>query len=514
MKLKQYRNKRDFKKTAEPRGKKVSARRGKKKFVVQKHAASHLHYDFRLELNGVLLSWAVPKGPCLDPAVKRLAVHVEDHPLEYGGFEGIIAKGQYGAGTVMLWDRGEWISEDEDPEAAYKKGNMKFVLKGSKLKGAWKLVRIRRDEKNWLLMKVQDKYAKKLKDYDVTQKRVRSVLSRLNMDQITRKFEAPESRGMIKLNRKRAKFPSSISPQLAVLSEEAPEGKEWMHEIKFDGYRILAYKHNASTRLYSRNQKNWTQKFHAIAEAINALDIPDVVFDGEVVVLDKKQRSSFQLLQNAFKHPDGAEFIYYIFDLLYYDHSNLESMPLIERKELLEKLFDYIDADNLRYSDHIIGSGKKILAKSCKIGLEGIVSKKIHSQYHQKRTSDWLKSKCTHRQEFVICGYTAPARSRNYFGSLLLGTYNEKRELVFHGNVGTGFSEELLRDIYQRLSKLRSTKSPFAQTVKLKNVTWVKPVLVAEVEFTEWTNEGALRHPSFLGLRLDKSARSVVREDE
>lgn len=513
MPLNKYNKKRNFKITTEPKGKVKKARSRQMLFVVQKHAASHLHYDFRLELNGVLLSWAVPKGPCLDPSVKRLAVHVEDHPLDYGNFEGNIPQGQYGGGAVMLWDQGEWIPEDDDPEAAYKKGKLTFTLKAQKLKGLWKLIRTSRDNKHWLLMKSNDRYAKNLADYDITQKKPNSVKTKRNIDQISQNRESSNRSKTRQKSQPPTRMPVTISPQLAVLVDEPPKGKQWLHEIKFDGYRIIAFKKNHKTKLVTRNHNDWTKKIPDIAKIINEAPVANLIMDGELVILDKNNHSNFQLLQNAFKGDKESPFIYYVFDLLYYDNHNLMSLPLLERKAFLKKIVNKIDNPQIQYSDHIIGSGDKIFNKSCKLGLEGIVSKEAQSVYHQKRAANWVKVKCIQRQEFVIGGFTPPKNSRSYFGSLLLGTFNKKHELLYHGNVGTGFTEATLKSIYQKLKKYETKKMPFKETPPAsKHVHWVKPILVCEVEFTEWTQDNSLRHPSFKGLRTDKPAKQIKEE--
>lgn len=525
MALKIYRKKRNFVKTPEPKGKVSARKKDKPLFIIQKHAASHLHYDFRLELNGVLLSWAVPKGPSFDPTVKRLAVHVEDHPLEYGSFEGIIPKGQYGGGTVMLWDKGVWISEDEDPVKAYKQGHMKFILKAKKCKGLWKLIRINKNDKTWLLIKGNDEFAKPLKKYDVTLKEPNSVKSHLTMDEITKKYlkvsdtKKPKKKSSKNLslaipkNLKFSSIPKKIHPALATLVDEAPNGKEWLHEIKFDGYRIIAIKKSGKTQLYTRNANKYTNKFKGITEAIDALVIENIILDGELVVLDDRKQSNFQLLQNAIKSGEPQDFIYYIFDLIYAEKNNVSELPLIERKKILSQLLKNNTFDCLQYSDHVLGNGQPIFKKACQLGLEGIVSKKINSVYTQKRSKDWLKIKCSKRQEFIIVGFTPPQGNREYFGSILLATYNNKKELLYHGHVGTGFTQASLKSVYAGLRKYQSDHMPFKQKPPGSNkVVWVKPVLVAEVEFTEWTQDNALRHPSFKGLRTDKKPSSIHKE--
>jgi bifunctional non-homologous end joining protein LigD len=507
MGLKLYQKKRNFKKTPEPKGR-ITASSAKKKrlFIIQKHAASHLHYDLRLELNGVLLSWAVPKGPCLDPTVKRLAMHVEDHPLEYGSFEGTIPKGEYGGGTVMLWDKGYWLPEDDHPNAAYEKGHLTFQLHAKKLNGRWSLIRLKKAEKSWLLIKSKDEFAKSIKKFDVTVKEPNSVKTGKNLQEIAGETDDPP------INLKQKSMPKKISPELATLVDKAPEGKEWVHEVKFDGYRLIAFKQNKQTKLFTRNQNDWTDKFTKIAAMINKLKIKDAIFDGEIVVLDQQHRSNFQLLQNSIKSGLAGEFIYYIFDLLYYDKYDLRNLSLLERKKMLQKLLPK-NHHYLRFSDHVFGSGKQIFKKSCQLGLEGIVSKLSNSPYIESRTKDWLKTKCVKRQEFIICGFTPPQRSRQFFGALLLGTYNKHKELIYHGNVGTGFTQASLQHIYKKMLPYKTEVMPFKQKPSASShVTWLKPKLVGEVEFTEWTKENSLRHPSFKGLREDKPAKQIIKE--
>lgn len=533
MKLKAYKQKRNFKKTSEPAGKiSRSNTKFKNLYIIQKHAASHLHYDFRLELGGVLLSWAVPKGPCLDPSIKRLAMHVEDHPVEYGSFEGIIPQGEYGGGTVMLWDKGQWISENENAMQAYKKGSMTFELQGEKLKGRWKLIRMNKDDKTWLLFKIKDEYAKPLKKYDITLEEPNSVLSQYTMDEITEKYtKIWDKKGLSKRKKiitskkisipnsirsqlKISFYPEEIFPQLATLVNEPPVGKKWIHEIKLDGYRLIAFKQGNKVRLMTRNNNDWTKQFKMLAQQIAKLPVTNAILDGEVVVLDEHERPNFQLLQNAIKD-QKLPFIYYLFDLLFIDKYDLMEIPLLQRKALLKKIISTKKVSHLRFSDHFIGSGKQILKEACQLKLEGIVSKDSTSPYYQKRTTCWLKTKCSQRQEFVVAGFSKPQGKRSYFGSLLLGTYNPKKELIYHGNVGTGFTETSLKTIYAKLIKLKTDHVPFRKKPPgSSNYTWVKPKLIAEIEFTEWTREGTLRHPSFKGLRTDKKFHEITREIE
>lgn len=521
MALKLYKKKRNFAKTPEPKG--VVNKSYKNLYIIQKHAASHLHYDLRLELNGVLLSWAVPKGPCLDPTVKRLAMHVEDHPVEYGTFQGIIPKGEYGGGTVMLWDKGCWESEDENPSKAYHKGHLRFILKGEKLKGKYSLIKFGKEDKSWFLVKGKDKYAKPLSQYDITVKKPNSVLNKQTMNQITASFDKVwTKKGLKKISKKKllnknhlkpAKFPKKIFPELATLIDQPPTGNQWVHEIKLDGYRIIAFKQGNFIRLMSRNSREWTKYFPNVVAELSKLPIQNIILDGEMALLDKNDKTNFQLLQNSIMENANKPFIYFIFDILYLDQFNLMDLPLIERKSILHKIIPSTKKTILRYNDHITGDGHKIFQKACELGLEGIVSKEVHSPYLERRTKSWLKTKCINRQEFVIGGYSNPKGSRGYFGSLFLGVYNKKKQFVFCGNVGTGFTASSLKKIYQQLQKYKTSKNPFnSNPPGVTTANWVKPVLVAEVEFSEWTSEGILRHPSFQALRTDKPAKEIIRE--
>lgn len=531
MTLSQYKKKRDFSKTPEPEG--ISPARSHFLFVIQKHAASHLHYDFRLELKGVLKSWAIPKGPSLDSTVKRLAMQVEDHPIAYGNFEGIIPKGQYGGGTVMLWDNGHWVPLDKNPQTAYEKGHLRFELQGKKLKGRWDLIRFK-DEKHWFLIKYKDAFEKNQKDYDVTEED-KSVLSHQTMDGITDNYQhvwsieglksrakkiIDKMRASRKKNRflpkdlKSTSFPDFISPQLATLVNEPPQGNQWLHEIKFDGYRILAFKKGDSVVLKSRTNKAWTTELPSIVNAVKTLPITNVVLDGEVVLLDKEGKSDFQLLQNAIKDEVPASFVYYIFDILYYEQYDLRFLPLVERKSILKSAL-HGDSSVLYYSDHILNDGQSMFTHACKLALEGIISKRADAPYHSNRSSDWLKIKCVKRQEFIIGGYTNPQGKREHFGALFLGVMNNTGELDYVGNVGTGFTKISLKEIYQALIENSGSTNPFTTTPPgARCAHWLIPNLVCEVEFTEWTKDGHLRHPSFKGLRMDKEPLNVIREKE
>ncbi|WP_092048368.1 DNA ligase D [Planctomicrobium piriforme] len=564
MSLAKYKQKRNFEKTAEPAAGRGTARPGQLLYVIQKHAASRLHYDFRLELDGTLKSWAVPKGPSFDPGHKQLAVHVEDHPVAYGDFEGIIPHGEYGGGTVMLWDRGTWESIG-DAEQNYADGKLKFTLHGEKLQGNWALIRMHGkagdDGKNWLLIKEKDEYALPEDEYNVTAEAPRSVLSDRGLDEIAaagdkvwtskpaaRKGAAkkrsagrvdvhkstsshnpsphpqplsPEDRGEGRLKgikgARKAPFPAELKPQLATLVSAAPDGDAWLHEMKFDGYRLLAHLQDGQVRLMTRNGNDWTKKFAPLAKAVGLLPVESAVLDGEVVLLREDGKPDFQRLQNALKASDSADFVYYLFDVPYCNGHDLRAARLIDRKQVLESLLKQVDPGNdgmLRYSDHIQGAGADVLRQSCRHELEGIVSKQLDSHYQSGRTKSWVKSKCLKRQEFVIGGYTRPSGARSGFGALLLG-YHDNGELQYCGKVGTGFTDETLKQMLPALEKRSRKTCPFVKVptaIKRQLASWTEPQLVAEVEFSEWTDDNALRHPSFKGLRDDKPAKQITRE--
>jgi bifunctional non-homologous end joining protein LigD len=538
MALELYRKKRNFRITPEPAGRTHRHRSRDLAFVIQKHQASHLHYDFRLELDGVLLSWAVPKGPSLDPRDKRLAMHVEDHPIEYGDFEGVIPPKQYGAGTVVLWDRGTWVPK-EDPREGYRKGRLKFELDGEKLQGAWILVKSHGGkyggDKSWLLIKENDAFARPASDGTIVDERPESVLTGRTLEAIAqdpdRTWHSDKSvaenvkHGAVKKRKPRLDLASVagarkaplrgfVEPQLATLVDEAPDGDEWLHEIKYDGYRMLCRIERGACAMLSRNGKEWTASFPRIAEALARLPVQSAWIDGEVVAADVDGRTSFQALQNAMSNPASTKLAYYAFDMPYLDGYDLADVPLVERKRLLQSLIGE-DSALVRFSTHFAGGGPNVLAEACRLGIEGIVSKLADSPYRSTRARSWLKVKCEQRQEFVIGGYTDPKGARSGFGALLLGVYQSDGKLRYCGKVGTGFDEALLADLTAKLKKLETSKPAFVNPpagAEARRSHWVEPKLVGEVSFTEWTNDGTLRHPSFQGLREDKRARDVVRE--
>ncbi|MFN7097441.1 MAG: DNA ligase D [Gammaproteobacteria bacterium] len=519
MRLTSYNKKRNFNKTTEPKGE-ISVSTKNQLYVIQKHAASHLHYDFRLEIAGVLKSWAVPKGPCLDPDVKRLAVQVEDHPLEYGHFEGIIPQGEYGGGTVMIWDIGFWQA-NENLIKAYKKGHMIFTLFGKKLHGSWSLIRLK-DEKNWLLIKNKDEYSRQIFEYDIISSLPDSVLSKRTLEQIKEKNAANWHAASSNMNVKDVSYAIKtssmpiIKPMLCTLVDQPPIGSSWLHEIKLDGYRFICQIKNKKISFYTRNHHDWIDKFPKIKNELRKSKLNNITLDGELVALNEKGISNFQLLQNSIKNHQESKIIYYVFDLLYYQGYDLTNTPLIERKKLLQQILE-TDAKHvsmLRYSEHFHVTGKELFKTACQLGLEGIISKEASSVYSQTRSRNWLKIKCKHVQEFVVGGYTKPKGTRNAFGALLVGYYNKQGKLQYAGRVGTGFTEVSLHEIEKILSKLKQTKNPFLAKASFNSqgVQWVKPTLVIQIEYLAMTKDGLLRHASFQGVRSDKKSNEVIME--
>jgi bifunctional non-homologous end joining protein LigD len=498
--LREYKRKRDFRSSPEPSGE--LKKRGNI-YVIQKHDASHLHYDLRLQLDGVLKSWAVPKGPSLDPSKKRLAMQVEDHPVDYATFEGVIPEG-YGAGEVIVWDYGTWMPSDgHDPRNDLKKGHLEFEINGEKLRGRWMLVRTLNgspDKPQWLLMKRQDKSAKKENEYVVTEEEKESVLSGRKL--------ARDSKEKKPATKKKIALPF-VEPELALLQKNPPAGEQWLHEIKFDGYRTLARLENGSARLFTRKGLDWTKKYPSVQEALEKLNAKNAWIDGEVVVLNEKGQSDFQLLQENIK-TRKRPFLYYVFDLLALNGDDCRDLPLEERKERLRALLAKNKDRHLIYSEHWSGPGDRVLKESCRLGLEGIISKDKSSTYISGRNGDWVKTKCGKGQEFVIIGYTTPGGRRVGFGSLLLGAHDKKGKLIYTGHVGTGFSHSTLRDLIKTFKPLKTKSTPVEGKIpKVHDVQWLKPELVAEVRFLNMTREGILRHPSFAGLRSDKPASEV-----
>ncbi len=594
-----YRKKRRFDETREPpgeprmqRGRGGAASHGLS-YVIQEHHARRLHYDFRLELDGTLRSWAVPKGPSLDPFVKRLAVHVEDHPLEYGSFEGEIPEGNYGAGSVVIWDRGTWepVGGVAQARKAYEAGKLKFQLDGEKLHGAWALVRSSMrgsgDKEQWLLIKERDGEARSEQEFDVVAERPGSVLAdgseklakarqrggahadvhegkvvgkgrdsraiadgkikgaagagKRTAEKLAVPAKAPHAgeagtkRPDIVATRSgeslrvlaekpaiegavKAPLPAALKPQLATLVDSAPKGDDWLYEIKFDGYRMLTRIDRddaAPVRIFTRNGLDWTTKFGKQSEAFGAINVHTAWLDGEATVLDSRGVPSFQALQNAFDANRPQEIVFFLFDLLYLNGYDLRNVPLVQRRALLRALLENVDQDSIRFSEDFALDAEDLLRSACEMALEGIVGKRRDSRYTSIRSGAWVKLRCRRRQEFVIGGYTEPSGSRTGFGALLLGVYDAHGKLQYAGRVGTGFDSATLRAVQKELVALETKRMPFAEMPRERSRTpvhWVRPELVAECNFAEWTSERIVRQASFVSLRRDKPAQEIAQE--
>jgi bifunctional non-homologous end joining protein LigD len=555
--LERYRSMRDFEVTSEPAGSnkkaapKSAAPKSALPFVIQKHAATRLHYDFRLGWNGVLKSWAVTKGPSYVTKDKRLAVQVEDHPMEYGGFEGIIPKGQYGGGTVMLWDTGTWEPQPghTDVDAGLREGSLKFTMYGKKMKGNWALIRMggkaANDKKpNWLLIKEHDSFECTEEDESITEAEPNSVLTGRSLDEIAKNQDhvwnskeatgkaapptstrhpaaAPESRVrktsfLLDIYRKEA-LPQFIPPQLAMQAGTPPTDAGWIHELKLDGYRIEARKSGSQVALLTRTGLDWTHRMPAIAAEIKKLSAENALLDGEVVVLTSNGTTSFADLQASFREGAKHTLTYFVFDLLHLNGHNLRGAELIARKSLLASILEYSNGlgDAVKLSEHIEMNGAEVFQKACSLHAEGIISKRASSTYVSGRTNAWLKVKCSYEQEFVIGGFTLPANGIHGVGALLLGYYDDDGKLIYAGRTGTGFTQKSHRLIRDQLDKLRAKTNPFHEmpTAYRRNAIWVHPKLVAQVAFATWTADHLVRQAAFKGIREDKAATEVRREE-
>ena len=511
--IRTYRARRDFAATPEPAPREPSAAATAPIFVVQKHDARRLHWDFRLEHGGVLWSWAVPKGPSLDPADKRLAVRTEDHPLDYADFFGTIPEGHYGAGTVETWDRGTWESQGADAVTALDKGELKFVLHGARLAGKFVLVRLKPRPKeraeNWLLIKEHDTLEEPGVDAAVLEQR--SAPPQAPAKKVAAKPPARDAASGIP-DATRGKLPDTLSPQLATTVAEPPQGAAWLSEVKFDGYRLIAIKDEKSARLLTRNGHDWTARLPSIARAVGRLAAPSMVLDGELVALREDGVSSFALLQQALSDGRDDTLFFYAFDLPYLDGWDLRASRLAARKQALSTLSDWRGA--LRYSDHFIGNVDAMRRQACGMGLEGIICKQADAPYRSGRGRTWLKVKCQGREEFIVLGFTPPAGSRTGLGALHMGYRDPEGALQYVGGVGTGFTVKELTALRRRLDKLVAEPPPglvYAGEKPESGITWVRPELVAEVQFIGWSGSGRIRHATYLGQREDKSPNEVVR---
>ncbi len=534
--LTSYRQKRNFQKTPEPEGA-LEPASGALRFVVHKHWATRLHYDLRLECEGTMKSWAVPKGPSLDPHDKRMAVQVEDHPISYNSFEGQIPPGQYGAGRVILWERGHWIPHG-DPAVGLRDGHLKFTLEGEKLRGSWALVRMggkRFEPKKpaWLLIKERDGEARPADEYDVTEALPDSVNTGAAAQAAHKPKPKPKSAAKIAaeggkardakkpkgstspLGTKLKSLPDKLGPQLATLAN-APPGDDagWVYELKFDGYRLLArIDGRGGVRLFTRNGNDWTDKLANMADAVQSLGLRSTWLDGELTAPGESGAPDFQRLQNAFDCASTTDLVYTLFDLPIHNGRDLRDVPLRERRDALERLVSTSESEALRFSAAFDARAADLVASACKIGFEGVIGKRGDAPYRSGRSSQWIKLKCSQRQEFVIGGFTEPRGSRSGLGALLLGVHDAKGRLVYAGKVGTGFSDAALSRLRAELEPLVQKRCPFDSVpAEAGKAHWLKPSLVAEVAFAEWTTDGHIRHSVFKGLRSDKPAGDIVRE--
>ena len=508
--LQEYQRKRDFNATPEPAAKRNRARRAHAlQYCIQKHDASHLHYDFRLELDGTLKSWAIPKGPSLDPKVRRLAVHVEDHPLDYADFEGHIPEGHYGAGDVIVWDRGIWEPEG-DPQEAYAKGKLRFRLQGEKLAGVWNLFRthLAGKKEQWMLVKSNDEQARSEADYSVVDALPDSVLSERTL--LPRRAAKQSAKPVDTAQAQ--DLPERLQPQLATLVDSPPSG-DWCYEVKFDGYRIMARIAAGQVRLFTRNGHDWSAKMPQQVAALQALGLDSAWLDGEMVVVERNGVADFQALQNAFDTEHEEQITYYLFDLPYLSGRDLRPLPLHDRRRALERLLEHNASARLKFSEAFEQPIDSLLDSACRLGLEGLIGKRQGSPYTGRRSSDWIKLKCKQRQEFVIVGFTDPKGSRTGFGALLLALHDpDSGQLRYAGKVGTGFSATTLDTLHARLKPLEISKPALPKPpvgAEARGVHWLEPQLLAEVAYAQMTREGIVRHSVFHGLRDDKPATAI-----